>query len=318
MSGTEAKDPTQAPTPSFGVGAVIVTYRPDTHALAALIERVRPQVAHLVIVDNASRDPAFDALLARHAGDAGVEVLHQAQNVGLAAALNLGIGRLRGAGCGAVLLLDQDSLPAPDMVARLAAALASLRGPARAAAVGPAYRDARTGVPAPFVRIGFPLNRKLHAGNDGAVECDFLITSGCLIALDALDVIGPMDARLFIDNVDMEWSFRARARGYRLYGVGAAAMQHRLGDAHRRLPLLGTLAVHGPLRLYYMMRNRVFLYRLPQTPRLWIAQDLPRLGLKLAIFGLLLAPRRANLRHMLRGIADGLRGRLGPYPGASS
>ncbi|HEX7113372.1 MAG TPA: hypothetical protein VF216_13080, partial [Mizugakiibacter sp.] len=75
MSGTEAEDSTQAPTPSHGVGAVIVTYRPDTHALAALIERVRPQVAHLAIVDNASRDETLDALLARHAGDAGIEVL---------------------------------------------------------------------------------------------------------------------------------------------------------------------------------------------------------------------------------------------------
>ncbi|HEX7110953.1 MAG TPA: glycosyltransferase family 2 protein [Mizugakiibacter sp.] len=297
---------------------MIVAYRPDRHALAALIERVRPQVAHLVIVDNASRDEALDTLLARHAGDAGVEALRQHTNVGLAAALNLGIERARAARCGAVLLLDQDSLPAPDMVAQLAAALASLRATGRAAAVGPAYRDARTGIAAPFVRIGFPLNRKRYANEGAAVECDFLITSGCLIALDALDAIGTMDARLFIDNVDMEWSFRARARGWRLYGIGAAAMEHRLGDAHRRLPLLGAVAVHGPVRLYYMMRNRVFLYRLPQTPRIWVAQDLPRLGLKLAIFGLLLAPRRANLRAMLRGLADGMRGRLGPYSGASS
>ncbi|GAP66630.1 glycosyl transferase family 2 [Mizugakiibacter sediminis] len=314
MSGTKAEDSAQAPTPSRGVGAVIVTYRPDVAALAALIERVRPQVAHLAIVDNASRDAALDALLTRHADDAGIEVLRRQDNLGLAAALNLGIERVRAARCDAVLLLDQDSLPAPDMVTQLAAALVSLRASRRAAAVGPAYRDARTGVAAPFVRIGFPLNRKLHADDAAAVEADFLITSGCLIALDALEAIGPMDARLFIDNVDMEWSFRARARGWRLYGIGAAAMEHRLGDAHRRLPLLGAVAVHGPVRLYYMMRNRVFLYRLPHTPRVWVAQDLPRLCLKLAIFGLLLAPRRANLRAMLRGLADGLRGRLGPYP----
>lgn len=318
MSEAEARGVTPASAPLGNVGAVIATYRPDTHVLVALIERVRPQVAHLAIVDNASRDEALDALLARHAGDAGIEVLRQQENAGLAAALNLGIERVRAARCSAVLLLDQDSLPAPDMVAKLAAALASLRASGRAAAVGPAYRDARTGVAAPFVRIGFPLNRKLHANEGAAVECDFLITSGCLIALDALDAIGAMDARLFIDNVDMEWSFRARARGWRLYGIGAAAMEHRLGDAHRRLPLLGTVAVHGPLRLYYMMRNRVFLYRLPQTPRVWVAQDLPRLCLKLAIFGLLLAPRRANLRAMLRGLADGLRGRLGPCPGVPS
>jgi rhamnosyltransferase len=123
-----------------------------------------------------------------------------------------------------------------------------------------------------------------------------------------------MDAGLFIDNVDLEGGFRAKAQGYRLYGVCAATMRHQLGDGRRGLPFGGQVVVHGPLRLYYMMRNRLLLYRMPHTPRMWIAQDVPRVLVKLFLFGVLIGPRLRNLQCMLRGLWDGLRGRYGACP----
>jgi len=49
------------------------------------------------------------------------------------------------------------------------------------------------------------------------------------------------------------------------------------------------------------------------TPGVWIAQDLPRLALKLLRFGLFVPPRRRNLAAMLRGIRHGLAGKTGPF-----
>jgi rhamnosyltransferase len=57
-----------------------------------------------------------------------------------------------------------------------------------------------------------------------------------------------------------------------------------------------------------MMRNRVLLYRRAYTPRRWIAQDVPRVLVKLLLFSVLIGPRRANLRAMLAGLRAGLRG----------
>jgi rhamnosyltransferase len=74
------------------------------------------------------------------------------------------------------------------------------------------------------------------------------------------------------------------------------------------------VVVHGAVRLYYMMLNRVRLFRMPHTPGAWIAQDLPRVLAKLLLFGVLIGPRWRNLRCMLRGLWDGLRGRRGPSP----
>ncbi|MBS0432892.1 MAG: glycosyltransferase family 2 protein, partial [Proteobacteria bacterium] len=241
----------------------------------------------------------------------GAVLLPQATNLGLAAAFNAGIAWARAHGFHHVLLLDQDSRPADAMVRELLQALAALSAREKIAAVGPRYRDEQESRDAPFVRIRFPFNRKLYCG-DGCpetVRCDFLISSGSLIPLDVLDDVGGMDDALFIDNVDLEWCFRARAAGYSLYGACAARMAHRLGDARRRLPGLPRgVIVHAPRRLFFIMRNRLLLYRRAATPGAWIAQDVPRVFVKFLLFSVFIGPRRRHLRAMLAGLHAGMRG----------
>ena len=300
------------PTGSSTTHAVIVTYRPDMSALEAQLARLRPQVSAIVLLDNAS-DEATRTALDELASRFSATLLVNPRNLGVAAALNQGIDRARSQGATHVLLMDQDSLPAIDMVATLHAALARLAVHGPVAAVGPVAEDLRNGDLAPFVRIGFPLNRKIPASAGQDVRCDFLITSGSLLPMAALDAVGGMDEGLFIDNVDLEWSFRAAGAGHALHGVGDARMGHRIGEGVRRLPF-GASFVHSPVRLYYMMRNRVLLYRRAETPGLWIAQDVPRALLKLLRFSLLVPPRGANTRAMLAGLRDGLLGRSGAKP----
>jgi rhamnosyltransferase len=296
-------------TPASGatsVCAIAVTYHPEPAALRALAAQVRPQVDALLVIDNASGDGA----------PAGIDatVLTQSVNVGLAAAQNIGIAWAREHGHTHVLLLDQDSTPGDGMVDALLGALTALASVGhRVGAVGPRFHDPREARDAPFVRVAFPISEKIWCGEEPYVRCDFLIASGALIPLAVLDDVGELDAGLFIDSVDLEWSFRARARGYELFGVCAATMVHRLGD-DRRPVLFGLRQVvtHGPVRLYYIMRNRVLLYRLRPTPRAWIAQDIVRIPFKFFLFAVLIGPRRRNVRFMVRGLADGVRGRRGP------
>lgn len=297
------------------VCAVVVSYHPDPLVIATLIDAVTMQVGAVVLVDNAS-DGRWQPALAANLQAAGGALIGLPCNLGLAAAQNVGIDWAREHGYRYVSLLDQDSEPGADMVASLRRALTTLEAAGPVAAVGPSFHDVREQRDAPFVRIRFPFNRKLWCErSDSTIACDFLISSGMLIPMTALDQVGAMDAGLFIDNIDLEWGFRARAHGFSLHGVCAATMHHRLGDTRRQLPFgLGQVVVHGPLRLYYMMRNRLLLYRRPHTPRRWVAQDLPRVLVKLALFGVLIGPRRSNLRCMLRGLHDGLRGRQGEAP----
>ena len=295
------------------VCAIIVTYQPDSSALFALIDAVTPQVGTVVVVDNASDGVWQESI--EHTRP-GVALLRQPCNVGLAAAQNAGIDWAKSRGCSHVLMLDQDSEPGETMVAALWKALQTLSADNRVGAVGPRFHDRREDRDAPFVRIGFPRSRKLWCQSDTPfIACDFLISSGALMALAVIDRVGAMDAGLFIDNIDLEWSFRARAKGYVLYGVCSATMHHHLGDDRRALPFgAGKIVVHGPSRLYYMMRNRLRLYGMRHTPFLWVAQDVPRVLVKLFLFGVLIGPRWRNLSFMLHGLWDGLMGRQGACP----
>jgi rhamnosyltransferase len=297
-----------------GVCAVLVTHRPDPPTLVQALDALGAQVEAVVVVDNASPDARWQEICAMHPE---VEALPLAENRGLAEALNIGIRHARTrARISHVLLMDQDSVPEAGMVHTLKIALDRLAATGKVAAVGPCFRDARESVDAPFVRVRFPFNRKLRC-TDGCDEiaCDFLISSGCLIPLEVLDEVGDMDATLFIDNVDLDWCFRAAACGHVLYGVCAARLRHHLGDARSRLPGVPRgIVVHTSRRLFYMMRNRVLLYRRAYTPRRWIAQDLPRLIVKLLLFSLLVPPRRKNLRSMLAGLKAGIAGRASPPP----
>lgn len=69
---------------------IIVTYNPDLTALEELIKAIRPQVTHLVIIDNGSAN-AFDKWLAISYPDVELELL--GSNFGIAKAQNVGIIR---------------------------------------------------------------------------------------------------------------------------------------------------------------------------------------------------------------------------------
>src|SRR3954464_11186776 len=127
---------------------IVVTYRPDAGALAG-VRALKDQVEHIVVVDNGSGQESreFFAGLA----SAGAVVVPLGGNLGVGAAHNAGIAHARSVGASHVLLLDQDSIPEPDMVARLLEVEATLlaRGES-VAAVGPTYYDKRVGKSWPF------------------------------------------------------------------------------------------------------------------------------------------------------------------------
>lgn len=289
------------------VVAAIVTYYPDLRGLDLLLESLCGQVQEILIVDNASNGREFEDFfrqVPRH-----INVLRNPVNVGIGTAVNQAIGWAASRSAECILLLDQDSVVQGGMVGALYAALQRVSAKGLVAAVGPCFVDRRTQQPAPFVRIGFPFNQRIWGKPGEIVECDFLITSGSLIPMAALREIGGMEEAFFIDNIDVEWCFRARSKGWRVYGVSGAVMHHEIGDRIVTLPAgLGEVIVHSPLRLYYMMRNRVLLYRRHATPWTWIAQDIPRLMLKFVRLALLVAPRALHARYMLAGIRDGVRG----------
>jgi rhamnosyltransferase len=297
-----------------GVVAVVVTYLPDVEATTVLLRALRPQVASVVLVDNGS-PAASVAALRPEVEVTGGEVLALAGNEGIAAAQNLGIARARARGATAVLLSDQDSVPAPDMVERLVDGLTRARALGPVAAVGPVTVDERNAGAALLFsdRRWGPRRATVPATEGALVPATFLIASGCLVDADALDAVGVMNADWFIDHIDLEWGLRARRAGYALYGVVGAHLGHALGDRVQRIPgRERDVHIHSPVRNYYMARNTVLLVRSGLLPRAWQLGYLAWITKYTGFYVLAVAPRLRRAGLLLRGLADGLRGRTGP------
>jgi rhamnosyltransferase len=286
-------------------GAIIVFYHPDA-ACIARANRLAGKT-RCVVVDNTPGQYAVTGL------DASVRYLPNGENVGVATALNQGVEALREAGCVHALLFDQDSEPEDRLIEGLPAVLAGLQARGeRVALVAPAYDDARLGGVAPFVRFRpFSLERVAAAGSE-PIDVDFVITSGSCIALDCWDDVGPMDDALFIDFVDLEWCIRAKGAGYRLLGVPWITMQHELGGEPVRI-FGRPYPMHSPLRHYYLFRNAVALFGRSYVPWTWKSTEMVKFPVRLMVYFCLPADRFKHVGMALRGICDGLRGRLGPF-----
>jgi rhamnosyltransferase len=204
------------------------------------------------------------------------------------------------------------------MIARLVSAWQELeaRG-CSAACVGPQLRLRGSGALSIFPRPGWGGLRSVRCSpGEGLVECDYLIASGALIPLDVFRHVGDLEEPLFIDHVDTEWCYRARAKGYRIFGVCGAVMEHQLGAGYHRI-WLGRhrrIARHGALRYYYIFRNVLLVSGRSYVPLGWRARQLAWLCVLLVAFGLSSGLRSEELRMMLKGIRHGMSGNAGKLP----
>lgn len=307
--------PPPAAAPAPRIDAVLVTYRPEPEALRAALRAIAPQVSGIWIIANAATAATCDQFARMQPG---VRCHALPDNRGIAHAQNLGCGFAIDAGATHLLLLDQDSLPAPDMVRQQCAALhLAERAGQAVAAVAPVFLDARRGAALkPFFRIGRRL-RALGCGPpDRWLRIDTAIASGLLIPVPAFTAVGSMREDLFIDLVDIDWCLRARAAGLPLVAACQARLTHRLGQTPKRW-LGRSFTHHDPLRNYYFFRNAIWLCRQPYPPLAWKRAVLGQLARRIIVYPLAIAPRAEYLRMMRLGVTDGWRGRLGPLQEAS-
>jgi rhamnosyltransferase len=300
------------PEPSHRIAAVIVAYRPELPLLCQLIAAVRPQVDALWLVNN-----GLPSDLAELDADAQrVNLVQFADNLGIGAAIGYAIERAQAEGHTFLLTLDQDSIPASDMVQQLLATYLNLVTQGLSVAgVGPEQIDRRSGRHAPFMApiCAWPsVRHSIFPPMQGVIEVDHLITSGLLVPLSVYQAVGAPRADLFIDYVDIEWSLRARRNGFHLFAVGNAQLMHSIGDSFKQF-MGKQVPIHSPLRHYYLMRNGVYLQKLPTISFAWKISDAFQLLKKFIFFSLFLPDRGKRLCMMLRGISDGLSGKLGIY-----
>ena len=219
-------------------GAVEVAIVVPVHDAPALVERCLDAVlahtsgrARLIVIDDASTDPAIAPLLARHASRARVTVLRNDRNRGFTATANRGIAQ---AGRADVVLLNADAEVGPNWLAGLVRAAYSADAVASATAVSdnagafsvPELEQANA-LPATW---SFAQTARALWQEAGLAYPQLPTGNGFCLYLrrDALDAAGMLDEDAFAQGYGEEndWCQRACARGRGHLVAGNVLVRH--------------------------------------------------------------------------------------------
>ncbi len=251
-----------------------------------------------LVVDNDSRDGSCSA--ARNAGEA-VRLLELSENLGFAAAMNLGIRESRGR---YVLALNPDCRLEPDFAATLAARLDRLPDVGSASGRVLRGRGADLAATGEIDSAGIyrtVTGRHFDRGSGEAADGRYLTeeeifgTSGAAgfyrrEALESAKIAtGFFDSDFFLYREDADLAWRLQNLGWKCLYVPEAIAYHRrrnLPERRRRM---------SPLVNYHSVKNR-FLLRINNQPPLEFAGTLlPTLARDLVVLGACLTIEHSSL-----------------------
>jgi len=282
------------------VCAVVVTFHPDLDVLEN-ISKLRSQVQGLVVVDNGSSPASIDLLRAA-SSEIGFEIFENGENLGIAAALNIGVRWADANLFQWVALFDQDSAVTEGFMDTMLHAFVTNPRGERLAILVPRYIDKRSAADIPAISV-----------KTGGLEA--AMTSGTLMKTSSFRQHGPFEEGLFIDAVDYEYSLRLRSHGCFIEECGNALLLHSPGapKIHTFMgKYLFRTSNYSPARRYYQERNKVWV-----TRRYW--RQFPFFCFKLFFFSskdyvkCILAENQKwdKFYYASLGVADGFRDRMG-------
>lgn len=241
------------------IAAVVVWYNPkeltkpdeayhNIKTYASILERV-------FVIDNSDNDNSNLLLSMKN-----IEYHSCGKNIGIAAALNIGCEKALRDGFDWCLTMDQDSYWENGELESYIESAKKLyeSEPSEIASMAPRLRMPIKSLHDIFVNLMRPIYYKFCKPSEYKI-IDRTITSGNLIKLSVWLKIGKFNEFLFIDGVDFEYCFRLQRNGYKIAWIRAARLNHSIGDNKFRLLKSGK---HNDFRLYYMVRNNIYLAKL--------------------------------------------------------
>jgi GT2 family glycosyltransferase len=217
------------------IAIIVLTWNGRDLTLDCLrsLEDVSTPRLRIIVVDNASTDGTADAVRGRN--DRRVTLIENAANLGFAAGNNVAIRRALDEGAEFVLLLNNDTLVAPDFVDHL---------------LRPMLATPEVGITAPKIYFAQPRDQIWFAGGEISMwrgvtrhtgirerdrgqydrEHDIDYATGCafLARRAVFEKIGDLDAGYRAYFEDADFCVRAREAGFRIRYVPSARVWHRI------------------------------------------------------------------------------------------
>ena len=170
--------------------------------------------------------------------------IHTGENEGIAKCLNQALNFTKEAGIEYLLTMDQDSSFSEGDLNHYFNLVTQEAHPKSISMFGIRY---------------YPLKK---SEKEETVYNHLLITSGSIINVDAAIKMRGFDENLFIDGVDTEFCLKSFKNGFKSVCYNQICLKHLLGEEKKVLtPLLKNKyrKFHNPTRLYYIVRNNLYL-----------------------------------------------------------
>lgn len=287
------------------VCAVVVTYFP-AHSVVENVQLLAAQADEVVVVDNGTAGASAEYL--KQLQDIPkITLIRNDQNLGIAAALNIGARYAIERGYPWLATFDQDSRVPPDFFRNIFLGRDSIQLDACLAILSPIFYDESI--------------KKIWSGDNGNIlsggyrEIDVAITSGCVMNTELFSDVGFFDETLFIDYVDYDFCLRCRKNNYKIVQLNSVVLNHNLGRKTIHSALWRSIATsnHSAIRRYYITRNRLVVYGryLSSFPR-WVLRDIAgfiKEGFKILAFE---EQKFAKFRMIVLGVWHALINKRGP------
>ena len=228
--------------------AGIVSYNPAMELLLDNINAILPQVDHVVIIDNGSKNVSDINELENFAPN--LKVIYNHNNVGIAKALNQIGNEAKILGCDWFLTLDQDSICPSDIIYQYKCCVEQLNSDS-------------IGMLCPYIKL------RVLADEDGTQGekydvVNVAISSGSLVRAKAWESVGGFWDFLFIDKVDDDFCMSLREKGWCIIRVNNIILEHEIGHPKKHHLLFFSFYTdsYPDFRYYYIARNTVIVYKL--------------------------------------------------------
>lgn len=222
------------------IAAVTVLYNPSV-PVSEIVKSYIEKVDHIYLVDNSDANTYSE----RPANlQSNITYINNGENLGIAAALNIGCRAALKDGHRWVLTMDQDS----SFIRFDPAVFTKLDSNENIALYYPTYIINGKKYVYQIVEEGQPI---------------IVMSSGNLVNLNAyLDVDG-FDDKLFIDYVDFDFCLKLKLKKYRIQEAAELILKHELGKSRLiKTPVANIMVTNHPLiRRYYITRNKLYLLK---------------------------------------------------------
>lgn len=295
------------------ITAIAIAFFPNRQIITKTIKSICKQVDKLLIIDNTPNGSNVFKNYTLLDRKNNIELITLNENVGIAKAQNIGIKRALESKAEFILLSDQDTFYPDNYITKMLEAYSKIANKEKIAAIAPDFAELNRG----GERQGFMLFDSIFSKRifpqSGCHEITQVIASGEIIPSEMFNYIGFMNEELFIDWVDFEWCWRARAKGYKIVGCADVIIEHFLGDVIKEVGLK-SYSIRSPIRDYYIIRNAIHLALRSEYinfgMRLYILMKSVKYIIGFTILG---KPHWKHFVYSLKGFYHGITKKMGGY-----